>query len=986
MWFGVLGPLEVRAEDGGPVRIREVKVRALLADLLQHLGRPVSVDRLVEDLWGERAPADPAQAVQTRIWQLRKAIGRDLVVSTGSGYLLRAEPDSVDLWRFQALLEQAGASAEPAVRAELLTDALALWRGPAFAEFADAEFTRITVGRLEELRLTAVEDHAEARLALGADLTAELGELVARHPLRERLHGIRLRALYRAGRQGEALAAYAELRRRLAEELGVDPGPELLALHQAILTRSPELAVRPRTNLPAPAAELIGREEAVTAVGALLARARLVTLTGPGGVGKTRLAIEAARRLDPPDGVWLAELAAAGEVLDVVTAVLGVRDLDALRERNLVLLLDNCEHLLDPAAGLLTRLLAVAPGVRVLATSREPLAVPGEHRFPVPPLAPAEAAELFTARAAAAAPGARLDPAAVAVICRRLDGLPLALELAATRVPALGVRALADRLDDRFSLLDNGNRGAPARQRTLRAVIDWSWQPLSEQERAALCRLSVLADGGDLAAAEAVCALPGTLNLVAGLVDRSLVVMAETADGPRYRLLESVAAFAAEQLDPAEQQRLRQRHQAHYLALAEEADRHLRGPQQRIWLRRLDIESANLRRALTGPAPAALRLANALGWYWYLRGRYGEAHRTLTALLDTPGHDTDAVRAEASAWVAAFALLIRDPDLPEPADPDLSPIAQESRRTHLEWFLGLARSDFGPPAATAAWAERAHAAFTAAGERWGAAATLHTRAALALAAGDLTTARALGAECAARFLDLGDRWGQLKAGQIDTLLAQIGGDYPAAARGHERALRLAESLGLWTEAAYEYAGLGRLALLTGELARAEELHTVAARLATEQSHQRGRQFAEVGLGLIARRRGEFAAAERWLRSWLDWCRRFDGAAGVALILAELGFLAEQRGQAAECLALHREGLAAAQAVGDPRAVALALEGLAGAHALAGDRQLAAESLARATGLRASVGAPLPPGERGDVERIARLIRTGTRPDPVPPRC
>nr|BFE84813.1 hypothetical protein GCM10020093_074140 [Planobispora longispora] len=431
--FGVLGPLAVWTADGRPVRVPEVKVRALLADLLVHEGRPVPADRLVDDLWGEDPPGNPTNTLQTKVSQLRRALeraepgARDLVAFQPSGYVLRAE--EVDAAQFTALLARARAVEEPLARAGLLADALALWRGPAYADFQDEEFARPAVTRLEERRLTALEEQAEVRLALGdhSVLADELGPLVAGHPLRERLRAAHLRALYLSGRQSEALAGFDEVRRLLADELGLDPGPELVALHRAMLEQDPALApaavpatsaVRPRPNLPVPIAGLVGRREAVAAVRASLASSRLVTVTGPGGVGKTRLALAAAAR--SPEETWLVELAALrsgdlAQVAEVVAGALGVRDetaggvpagdlagrlAEALRGHRMLLVLDNCEHLVEPVAELVLTLLRAAPGLRVLTTSQEPLAIPGESVHQLGPLGRDDAAELFAARAA----------------------------------------------------------------------------------------------------------------------------------------------------------------------------------------------------------------------------------------------------------------------------------------------------------------------------------------------------------------------------------------------------------------------------------------------------------------------------------------------------------------------------------------------------------------------------------------------------------
>ncbi|TGZ03379.1 AfsR/SARP family transcriptional regulator, partial [Streptomyces rhizosphaericola] len=728
--------------EGREIRVPEAKVRALLADLLANDGGPVSADRLIHDLWGDAPPGKPAGALQAKVSQLRRVIGRDRVERRPAGYRLRFDEggDEVDAVRFRALVTAARPVRDPGARAALLTEALELWRGPAYADFADGPFVQAAAQRLAEQRLSVLEEQAEARLETGdhALLAGELADLVARHPLRERLRAALMRALYAAGRQSEALTSYADLRTRLAEELGVDPSPELASLHQAMLRQEPGLGTEtppapatvltapatvltapatvptapatvptgppaasstpatvsttpatassaparhqapahqapgghqapawpgtpardqdpapdraasapapPSTNLPVPLTPLVGRRQALDDLDRLLSEARLVTLTGPGGVGKTRLAVAAAtagrdgaRSGELADGAWFVEFSGLrtgtpADLAQVVAATLGIRDdaprplpgtgpatrslphrlAAALRDRRTLLVLDNCEHVVDAAAELAELLLRTAPGLRVMATGQEPLGLAGEAVFLVEPLQPADAVRMFMERAAAATPGFPRDPEepdeperrAVDEICRRLDGIPLALELAATRVRALGVRELAARLHDRFRVLTFGQRGAPARQQTLRAVIDWSWELLSAPERIVLRRLAAHTDGCDLAAAEAVCAGDGVardevLDLVTRLVDRSLVVVADGPTGPRYRLLESVAAYATERLHEMEDlTAVRDRHLLHYRALAEHAEPELRGAGQRPWLARLDAEAGNLRTAL----------------------------------------------------------------------------------------------------------------------------------------------------------------------------------------------------------------------------------------------------------------------------------------------------------------------------------------------------------------------------------------------------
>ncbi|MBW4716739.1 BTAD domain-containing putative transcriptional regulator [Saccharothrix obliqua] len=1032
MRFGILGPLTVWTADDRVVPVPGAKARALLADLLAHEGEAVSADRLGDDLWGDSPPGNPTGALHTKVWQLRRALedaepgAGELVVSRPPGYLLAVRDDDVDARRFAALLAASHGTADLRARAALLGDALALWRGPALADFADAEFARPVVARLEEQRLTALEDRAEVMLGLGEHrlLVGELGDLLARHPLRERLRAAHMRALYGAGRQSEALADFDRLRVALAEQLGLEPSAELVALRQAILERDPHLAptptpittaARPLTNLPAALTPLIGRDAAIGQVRALLDASRLVTLNGIGGVGKTRLALAAAAEVadQHPDGVWLAELAtleSEAGVVDLVATVLGVRDevsgakpvslatrlADALRTKQLLLVLDNCEHVVARVADVAELLLMAAPGVRVLATSQEPLGITGERLWTVPPLTlpdddgPSTAVELFVARATAAAPDFALDGStadAVRSICRRLDGIPFALELAATRVRALGVHEVAARLENRFALLTQGKRGAPARQQTLRAAIDWSWDLLGEPERVVLRRLSVFSGGCPLHAAEEVCAGGGVahadvLDLVARLVDRSLVGVADVGGVRRYRLPESVAAYCAERLREAgEADAVRARHAAHHAEFAARALSHLRGPDQRRWLELTDLEAANLRVALDtaagqGRADLALRIVNRLAWYWFLRGRLGEANRSFALALHVSGQADPSERAKALAWRAGFQLRAGEAGYPlEHYDALADEIAEPVGRATARWFLGFARIGFGDQDSSEKRIDRALAEFRALGDRWGTAAALAALATQAVLRGDLATTRQCGEESAALFQDVGDGWGRLLATDALAQLAEVRGDYEHAVRLHRDGLRIAETLGLWSEVSTKLSGLARIALLDGDHGQARELHERAMRLAAEQSFTFGEQFAEVGLGLGARRQGRLDAAEAHLRRWLDWCRQLDGDAGEALILAELGFVAEQRGDAETALALHQEGYAAAKATGDPRSVALALEGLAGALAIAGRSTEAARLLGAATAAREAVGAPLPPAERGDVERIGAVLRS-----------
>jgi predicted ATPase/DNA-binding SARP family transcriptional activator len=1032
--FGVLGPLAVWTGHGEPVTIPGRKVRALLADLLVHEERPVSMDRLVEDLWGEAAPADPAAALHVRVSQLRRALagaepgGRELVVSQAPGYVLRAGPDAVDATRFAALVGQAQGAVDPRTRAALLGEALALWRGPALADFADEEFARVAVARWEEQRLAAVEASAEARLALGEhrELAGELGEQVARHPYRERLRAAHMRALYRAGRAGEALDSFQELRHRLADELGLDPGPELAALHRAILAgdRSEDppapapRPVKPTTNMPAPVTELIGRDHDVQRVRELLTTGRLVTLTGPGGVGKTSVAIEVARAVVDayPDGVWLVDLTSwdgLGDPVELVLSVLSIPDASggsvaagerlaaALRDRRTLLVLDNCEHVVGPVAGLVGTLLPAAPDLRVLATSREPLRLRGEARWDLPPLdvpdtddparlARSSAVRLFLARAGVVpAPEA---VAGVAEVCRRLDGIPLALELAATRVPVLGVPELAARLQvpqDRFGLLGTGPRDAPARQRTLAAVIDWSWHLLTGSERAVLRRLAVQSGGCTLAAAEAVCAGDGirvdeVLDLLAGLVDRSLVVR---GDGPRFRLLESISAYCLDRLREAEEERaLRRRHADYYLSMAEQAEPQLRGPEQREWLRRLDAEAANLRAALDtfrreGAAEAALRLSGALVWYLFLRGRLTEARRALAGALAVASEAPAAVRARAEAWHAGLAIRQGQagPERLAEALRGFEEVADPVGQARAEWFLAAASIDFGDKTATGELLERALGTFRDVADRWGEAAALSTRAMLAHMRGDLPALEHDARRGAELFGELGDDWGVLQATDWLIGLADLTGDQPEATRLSQEGLRIAEELGLWAHVANRLGWLAWLSVQVRDYPRAQEYAEQARRLAAEQGQRAGEVFATISLAFAARRDGKLDPAEEHLRWLLASARQQQTGAGhppyLPMVLAELGLLAGQRGDPAAALAWHREGFDICRDPRSVRGMAWALVGMAAALVLDGRPGLAAQLLGAADAELQKSGQSLSASDRDELDRITTAVRT-----------
>ena len=701
----MLGPFEVHTDDGGVADVPGARLRGLLIALALKPGHVVPKARLVDWIWGEHPPSDAANALQRLVSRLRKALPDGLVEGRTNGYRLTVEPDAVDAVRFERLVGQARDEEDP----QLLREALALWRGAAMQDVGLPDSTAFdaAVTRLEGLRLAAMEDRFDAEIGLdhGAALVTELTDLVAAHPMRERLVAALMRALAAAGRDSEALLVYQRTREALADALGVDPSPELSALHVALLRgESGRREENRKTNLRAELTSFVGKGADVAAVGELIAEHRLTTLIGPGGAGKTRLATETARTLlgDLPDGVWLVEFAAIGADGDVAQATLaglGLRDallgeapnveptqrlIAVIRERETLLILDNCEHVIESAAALAHRLLGECPRLRILATSREPLGITGEALWPVAPLAVPErdagpgeiesspAVRLLRDRAGAVHKDLALDPhtlSTMARVCRALDGMPLAIELAAARLRTMSIDQLANRLDDRFRLLTGGSRTALPRHRTLRAMVDWSWELLTDAERTVLRKLSVFAGGASLEAAERVCAGDAVeqeqvLELLTALTEKSLLV-AEGDSAPRYRMLGTIKEYAEHRLAEAGESDLASHaHLAYFTELTETADPLLRRADQLTWLATLNAERDNISAAMrgaiaAGEARAAMSLAAGAGFYWWLSGRRVEGMELITAAGDIPGEVSDETRAIVYGLAVSFAAAGR---------------------------------------------------------------------------------------------------------------------------------------------------------------------------------------------------------------------------------------------------------------------------------------------------------------------------------------
>ncbi|MGW9492919.1 AfsR/SARP family transcriptional regulator [Streptomyces prasinus] len=1103
--YRILGTTQALRPDGTVVPLGGARLRALLTVLALRAGRTVPVRLLVDEVWDGGPPADATGALQALVGRLRRALGADAVASGDGGYRLTAPADDVDLHRFGRLAGEglrALADGEPARAGLVLDDALALWRGPALT---DLPCRTAEAARVDALRLDALRARHGAALALGeaGRSLPELTALCDSHPLDEPLQVLRLRALRDAGRAAEALAAYEDVRRLLAERLGSDPGAELRSLHAELLkpeTASPPRSARPGTpgaRKPAdappqplspppppssppsppppggPRARLtsfVGREADLEAIRDDLSSARLVTLIGPGGAGKTRLSQEAAEALlrasaahggaggdttddgarhglldRVRDGVRIVELAPvddpAGVPEAVVTAV-GAREtvlygagaegmraaterggdpVDRLAEhcgrRRMLLVLDNCEHVVDAAARLVETLLERCPGLTVLATSREPLGVPGESLRPVEPLPEPVALRLLADRGAAARPGFRVedDPEACAEICRRLDGLPLAIELAAARLRMLTPRQIADRLDDRFRLLTSGSRTVRPRQQTLRAVVDWSWDLLDDGERDVLRRLSVFAGGCDLAAAEAVCG-PAVLDVLGSLVDKSLVVAAPPADGAggdgmRYRLLETVAEYASERLDESGQRTGAERaHLTYYRELARTTDPWLRGPDQLAAIERLEREYENLRTALRHALAArdeqeALCLTLSLAWYWQMRDQRIEARnwcREVMALgpdpfaepvrpvpslwrrcTDAPPPMSDEVLAEARRGVHLSHMACMDTEL----DDWMTPEAQRRLRVIAAVYAPGQPQICRPPGTFWAFAlmltgemgtlykvvdEAVRTCRQTPGFDWELASNLQMRANFLANRSDWAGDALRDADEALEiYRRLGDAWGTAESLSARAEARERRGECVLAAADYEEAIGYAERLGAHAQAAVLTARLGGVLLETGEEERGE-------RLLREVIERRGgghepalpaaRLFLTGWLGMT----GRTADARDQLRVLREEFRLSNYVVFDAFILGAEGWLDVVDGHDERALGTIRGALAQSN---NPLTLAIAAHMRAshltmGATALAGvDGGRRARDAARCLG---AADASLPPGHvAGRMEREVR---------------
>lgn len=1014
----ILGPLQVVSADGRTIEIGGARLRTLLVRLALDVGSVVTVESLVDALWPEAPPADPANALQSLVSRLRRALPEsDVVRSVPSGYRLDLPREAVDAVEFERLaLEGRRALRDGAVEvaAERLRTALGLWRGRALSGAGNEAFAA-SAARLEEVRLTAVEDRIEAEMATAVEhsyLVAELEEHVAAQPFRERLRCLLVRALHADGRRAEALAAVAEYRRLLADELGSDIGPELREVHLALLRSGPDgepsgtperrSGGRPPGNLWVPLTSFVGRVDERSRVHKLLAEGRLVTLTGPGGAGKSRLATVAAAALadDFDGGVWLVELASVSDPADVpyaLVSTLGLRDrgvidaaaspggavdrlVEALSAAPTLIVLDSCEHLLDAVARLVEELLGRCSRLRVLVTSREPLGIPGETICSVPPLAlPPQGAslteavrfpsvQLFVDRVAAVRRGFAATEENIGVlveICRRLDGLPLAIELAAARLRSLPLNVLAARLDDRFRLLTGGSRTAGPRHRTLRAVVAWSWDMLDEEERrmaewlAVFPGLITARSAGRLAGLDPP--VPASVqDTLAALVDKSLLQVV-SEDEQEYRMLETIREYGLQRL--AEEGRLdevRAEYAEFFLRLLEDAGPGLRSAAQPAWLSRLSVEHENLLAALhqateTGDSATALRLAAGLGPLWTVKGNHTEAVAWLRPVVRLSGPAPAELRRQATVWyllnrvmTGGYAGAASSVEAPASGDPVPETGWLDPVSALLEPIAALISDDV----------EEGHALIE---ERlshpdpWTRAMLCLLRAFLKANHGDMAGVRQDLATAATGFRTVGDRWALTVALTWLANAQTMHGEFAAAVATLEESVALLHELDPSDGALLQRVWLAVTRAKQGDVERARaDLHDIVASR-TDASAARFVVFAHISLGDLARHAGRLADAERHYGDAVADLRRAPTFASIfqGMLSCSLGHLALAGGEPASARRHLEEAFALATESGDMPFVADVGVGVAWLCWQREDARAAAELLGAAHALRGS---------------------------------
>jgi len=942
--ISVLGPVEVR-RDGEPVPVPGGKSSELLVRLAVEAGTFLRADRLVEDVWAEDAVNTRRNTLQSKIAKLRRAFGDPQVIASGDGaYMLAVEPSEVDAL---AVLRDAAIAAElldagdDRGAADLSAPALERYRGDLLQGAGSGEWAAPYRARLDEARMELTETQFAARLRLGGagDLIGQLESAVATYPYQEGLWELLITALYRAGRQAEALASYQRARTLLTDELGLAPGPRLQELERRILVHDSALGIGDRAaraledharagNLPSLSAELIGRETEIAAVSDLLEAQRLVEIIGPGGIGKTAVAIATGRRLAESDGaapgaIWLARLetaTTADDVLDTVITALHVTGgeaalLERLKASAAVVILDNCEHVLDAAAALAVRLLDAAPPLRILCTSQVRLDVDGEAVLELAPLALSEAVELFTRRAAARhrdLPAGAADDA-VHDLCRSLDGLPLAIELAAARTKTLSIEEISRRLDDRFSVLSDPTSRRPERRRALKATIQWSYELLFPDDQRGLWALATFAGGAPLPAVEFVLAaldVPSSaaIDVVGRLAGRSLVIVDD--DGAfRYRLLDSIRAFALEAMaEIGLTERALAAHAAWFAEAAGSSTQGVRSDRQAEHLSFARAERANIDAALAWSAThdplLALGIVNGFGWAWIVLGDSRGAQRILAA-LDAAG-DRAPIRNRAgalllAAWLEASTGHLELARAHIAAATELADAIEDvDLQARCCYYLAYVVSHRGEWEQAMELTARSRQLYDGLDRPWDQAANALFASRAAISAGDRVRATEARDQVERWLRTVDDPWLHVRRDAMLGELARIEHRFDDAILHIGRAAETSERLGFLQTEAYQLSSLGRAQCQAGDYDTGAATLERAIDKAEATGDVRLAALARVHLGRVLRARGRTAPARAALEAATAWHRTDGGGEQAALgecLLAALD--AENRVSGAE---------------------------------------------------------------------------------------
>lgn len=982
----LFGAMEVKRQGRPLPPLRARAGRWLLALLALQHDRDVERDALAALLWPDSSEEQAAYNLRRNLTDLRRALGPDaarLRSPTLRTLRLDLTGADVDLTAFDDAITRGGVSD--------LEQAIALYRGPLLEDCLENWAVAERAAREQEY-LSALETLADRAITDGDPARAEryLRRAIACDPFRESAQRALMRCLAEQGQHAAVSLVYRDLSGLLQRELDTEPDAETRALIQELRRQSraaptnvaPSIGGQrsaagsppgPR-HLPIPISTFVGRENELADVQSSLAAARLLTLSGPAGIGKTRLAIQVARDAAEhyPDGAWFVDLAPLSDpdlVPQAVAQTLGVREAsDApmtatlrqfLESRHLLLVLDNCEHLTAACARLAELLLSACAGLKILGTSRQALGITGEvvwrvpslslpegsGQWPLTTLLHSEAVRLFVDRATAVAPGFRLseqNTALVASVCRRLDGIPLAIELAAARMRSMSVEQLLVRLHDLFDLLSSGSRTALPRQQTLRAAMDWSYDLLSEPERALLRRLSIFPGGFTLDSLEAVCG-GDVLDLLGLLIDKSLVLV-DTATG-RYRLLETIRQYARERLTAsAECEATRARHGAWCLALAEEGEAELHGPDQALWLERLDSEMANFRAALE-EAPGrrdgdSLQLAAALWPFWYRRGHVKEGLMWLQRMLAVDASTGSASSARARALHGAAILCHEQCEY-------------ETARRYEEESMVIWRHLGDPKALASSLDQLGH---------------------IVNAQNDYPRATALFEESLALRREIGDTEGMGASLNALGYMALFFRDFDRAAELCGESLRLRREIGDHGGTAYSLEFLAQAAIEQGENDDAAALLDECLVVRRQLGDERGIAATLLNLARVARERRDWdratAACEESRSIW----ERIGSAHGVAASTEALGAVSWSQGDLPRARELYLESLASWRKVGVAHRIVECLDRLAGLTCDLGQRERGIRLLGAAESAWNTLGAHRSPGARARVEQRLAAAR------------